>query len=396
MSLFGTLNQSANALRVAQLGLQVVGNNVANANTPGYLRQELVQAAAGANRIGGLVLGNGVEALGVIQKVDYALATRLRNATGDLQGNQRVLTAYQDLEQILGSLEDSDFGTQLSEFNNTLHELYNRPQDASQRQLVVLRGTQLADQVRSLYDRGLEGWRQANAEVGSSAPDINRLTSKIALLNNRIVDIEGGRTLGSDATGLRDERLKALDELGQLVNITVQEQDRGSVNVFVGGDYLVADGNSREVVSLADGGNPDSGYSLVIKDSGAVLDINKGRIGGAAQARDEVYTKFLKNLDELAGSLARVFNEVHTQGQGAVGFTDLTSAVGLNDTAAPLSTAGLDFRPQDGTFEIHVYDKDAELIRTQRITVSVDGPAGPMGIDDIADQISAVPGYPQT
>jgi flagellar hook-associated protein 1 FlgK len=392
MSLFATLGQTANALRVSQIGLQVVGNNIANANTPGYIRQELLQAPSDPTRVGGLLLGSGVEAVGVVQKVDYALAGRLREAASQLAGSERVEQANRDLEQILGELGEGDFSSNLSNFNNTLHDLFNRPQDPSLRELVTLRGDQLAKQLREIHGRASDSLSQANGEVSSAAVDINRLTSRIAALNRRIIEIEGGRTLGSDATGLRDDRLQALTELGSLVEITVQEQTTGGVNVFVGGDYIVADAYFREVEAVPVNGNAREGVQLRIKGSGAVLDFSEGRIGGAVVARDQVYGRFLKRLDELAQGLARTFNQIHVQGQGRTGFTDLTGTVKLVDPAASLDDAGLDFAPENGTFEIQLYDQDGELLKKQRITVTVSGTSGGMGIDDIADQISAIDG----
>ena len=61
MSLFGTIQIANNSLNAASLGLQVTGNNIANANTPGYIRQRLVQSPAPASRQGGLLLGLGVK-----------------------------------------------------------------------------------------------------------------------------------------------------------------------------------------------------------------------------------------------------------------------------------------------------------------------------------------------
>ncbi|MCG8649361.1 MAG: flagellar basal body protein, partial [Pirellulales bacterium] len=73
MGLLGTIQQSNGALQVAQIGLQVIGNNIANANTPGYLRQQLELASSRAVRVGNLILGHGVRATGVTQVVDKAL-----------------------------------------------------------------------------------------------------------------------------------------------------------------------------------------------------------------------------------------------------------------------------------------------------------------------------------
>ena len=78
MSLFGTINQSAGALQAAQIGLQVVGNNLANVSTPGYIRQELQQASAKATREGNLIKGTGVRVTGIVQVIDKARSEERR------------------------------------------------------------------------------------------------------------------------------------------------------------------------------------------------------------------------------------------------------------------------------------------------------------------------------
>ena len=49
MSLFGSIQMGSSTLRAMQIGLQVVGNNIANADTPGYIREEAVFAPAPVN-----------------------------------------------------------------------------------------------------------------------------------------------------------------------------------------------------------------------------------------------------------------------------------------------------------------------------------------------------------
>ena len=68
MSLFSAIQGSSNALRVNQVGLQVVGNNIANVNTPGYIRQELIQTPARGFKAGDLIIGQGVQAIGEHEK----------------------------------------------------------------------------------------------------------------------------------------------------------------------------------------------------------------------------------------------------------------------------------------------------------------------------------------
>ncbi len=70
MTLLSTIQLSSNALNAAQLGLQVTSNNIANANTPGYLRQRLVLTPAVPQRYGNLVLGLGVDVEAIVQVTD--------------------------------------------------------------------------------------------------------------------------------------------------------------------------------------------------------------------------------------------------------------------------------------------------------------------------------------
>lgn len=90
MSLIGTIQQSAGALQAAQIGLQVVGNNIANANTSGYIRQELEQASASAVRDGGLIKGLGVRTTGIVQTIDKALVERMYQAKSALDGAEAL------------------------------------------------------------------------------------------------------------------------------------------------------------------------------------------------------------------------------------------------------------------------------------------------------------------
>src|SRR3990172_1903816 len=82
MSLFGSIQLGANTLQVMQIGLQVTGNNIANANTPGYIRQKVIYSPAPVQRIGNLVLGLGVQIDGIVDQVDKFVLDRLVGARG--------------------------------------------------------------------------------------------------------------------------------------------------------------------------------------------------------------------------------------------------------------------------------------------------------------------------
>ncbi|HMO84847.1 MAG TPA: flagellar basal body protein, partial [Lacipirellulaceae bacterium] len=83
MSLFGSIQMAGNTLQAMQIGLHVVGNNIANANTPGFIRERAVFATAPVMKKGDLTLGLGVQVAGIVQTLDRFAEERLRGAGGD-------------------------------------------------------------------------------------------------------------------------------------------------------------------------------------------------------------------------------------------------------------------------------------------------------------------------
>src|SRR5687767_8526627 len=123
MSLFGTIQMSAGALNAASLGMQVTGNNIANANTPGYVRERLLQSAIPGYREGALILGLGVRVDGVQQVVDKFLEERLRNATSDVASSDVQADAYAKLEAAINELGDADLSTAFTTFFGSLQDV---------------------------------------------------------------------------------------------------------------------------------------------------------------------------------------------------------------------------------------------------------------------------------
>jgi len=103
MSLFGSIQLGANSLRADQVAMQVVGQNIANASTPGYIREEAVLTPASGQRIGNYVLGLGVEVEAIVQKIDKFLEERLRGAVSDSSSAEAQQNTYTQLEQLISN-----------------------------------------------------------------------------------------------------------------------------------------------------------------------------------------------------------------------------------------------------------------------------------------------------
>ncbi|MDG2221799.1 MAG: flagellar hook-associated protein FlgK [Rubripirellula sp.] len=393
MSLFGTIQQSAGALQLAQVGLQVVGNNIANANTPGYVRQQLQQASSVAIRDGNLIRGMGVRPVGITQAVDKALTERMYAAKTDLVGAETLDKAFSQLEELTTDLDNTGLSQQLSLFNNAVHELASQPGDASLREYVILQGETLASNIRRQRDETSSRRDLWNVDVNGISEQINRLTSRIASTNLDIATIEGGGLIKSDATGLRDQRYRDLDELAGLININIQEQESGAVAVFVGGDYLISNGNSRDVYAAQN--ESLNGTEVRIIETDSPLQVTSGKLASSILARDEVFGSYVDNLDKVASALIHAVNEVHSQGQGRKGFTELTSS-NTAETGVPLPDAGLPFVPRNGTFDMNVVDDQGRVISNHRISVDLLGQVTDSTIQSIVAEMNAIDGLNAT
>ncbi|HJT30439.1 MAG TPA: flagellar hook-associated protein FlgK [Pirellulales bacterium] len=373
MSLFGTLQLAGNSLQAQQIGLQVVGQNMANANTPGYSREQVLLTPAPTQQLGQITLGTGVEVQGVVQKVDEFLNERLRNANSDVASSTAEQQTYSDLEGIVGALQKTSIDGSMNDFFSSIAGILNQPENVSARNLAVLKGQALTGAVNNLYTRVSQERSDINNQVVNMASQINGLTTQIAQLNTQITETEGGDPTHSQAVGLRDQRNEALTQLSNLIGITVQEQPSGADNVYVGPDYLVFEGTSQSVETNY---TTDRGLSIAgvnITSTNSPLQTQSGQLAGLINSRDTVLGGYEDQLNSFVGTLANEFNKVFSSGQGLTGYTTATSTNAVTSTTAPLDAAGLPFTPVNGSFQVQLLNKQTGLTTTTNVPVDLNG-----------------------
>ena len=393
MSLFSSLTLAANTLRVNQIALQVVGQNIANANTPGYIREEIELTPAPTQRYGGVLLGMGVQVSAVVQKIDYFLEERLRGAVSDQASTSTLENTYSELEAIIGELTENDLSTSMNNFFAAINEVLNQPEDVSVRNLAVLQGITLTQDIGRMSDRAQELRRDVNSRIENTAEDINRLLEEVRQLNVRIAETEGGTISKSDAVGLRDQRLAALENLASIMDVRVVEQPSGGVVVYRGGDYLVFEGVRREVEVVYGTDRGTTIADIHISDTDASLDPNSGELKGLLMARDDVLGNFLDNLDSFAETFIYEFNQLYTSGQGLNGFDEVTGEHAVDDVDLTLNEAGLHFTPVNGIFQVQVYNTKTKLSETTDVYVDLDGVGGnDTTLQDLCNTLNGIDG----
>jgi flagellar hook-associated protein 1 len=392
MSLFSTIQNAGNALAAAQIGLQVTGNNIANANTPGYIRERVVLTPAPMQRYGGLLLGSGVKVLSIVQQVDHYLEEQFRSASSDVASGEIQENTYSQLEGLVGELSTSDLSTSLSKFFNSIHDILNQPGSSGVRNIAVLQGQQLAADIRRLYEKAIQIHEGLNRQVSEQADTINGLLREIADLNVQILKAEGGDVSPSDAVGLRDRRGNALKELAGIIDIRTSEQPDGSVSVYSGGDYLVFNAIHREVTSVKSDSSGLQTSDIRIAETDAPIGTSGGKVAGLVQSRDAIVGNFLGQLNTVANALTQGFNQLYASGQGNVGYSSLTGGIELEDSSVPLDQAGLGITPVNGSFSLVIKNSLTGETKTTTVGVDLNGLDDDTSLDELTAQLDAIDG----
>lgn len=392
MSLFGSLQMAGNTLQAMEIGLHVVGNNISNANTPGYIREKVLYTPAPVQKVGHLTLGLGVEIAGIVQNIDTFVEDRLRGVASDRASADIQQKVYKDLESIIGELSDTDVSTQMTNFFNSIEEVINQPEEMAVRNLAVQAGKALASTINTLSRRVNTSHEEFGIEVNNLTAEINSLTDNIRKLNVQIVSLEGGNPTASQAGALRSQRGVALKRLAEIVDINVTENAVGAVNVTVGGELLVFEGTNRQVKTDYATLNGRPAATIQFAENNSPLHVAGGELHGIYESRDKIVGGFLDRLDNFAASLAFEFNKIYSQGQGATGFQSVTSVEAVNNSAVPLDAAGLPFTPTNGEFELLVYNTTTKLTQTHVIKVDLDGLHDDSSLASIVGQINAIAG----
>ncbi len=416
MSLFSSLNMASRTLQINSMGMQVVGQNLANSNTAGYIREQLELKTSPTQRRGNTTLGTGVESEGVTQVIDTYLEERLNLSISDATNTSTQEKHYTQLESLTGELTEEDLSTSLDEFFNSISNVLNQPESTSFRHLAAVQGKKLSEDINHTSEQVLQMRNEVNEQIADTAESINLLLEEIQELNMNIAGIEAGSKTSSQAVGLRDQRLLAVSKLSEIINVRTREDDRtGMISVYCGSDVLVSESIQRNLVVEYE--TPEgAGMSLAtlrIEQTTRKLEVSSGRLQGMYHARDDIYGKYTEKLDEYAETLVREFNRIFTSGQGLSGYEKLTAITKVEEHDIALNEAGLTFTPKNGAFDFLVRNKTTGLTETTRIRVPLeevpekDPDADPFGLDppdplegmtlkDLRDAIDAVDGVGAT
>ena len=377
MSLTSSFQIGRSALTASQLAIQVAGDNLANAATPGFTRRVAnLTTIEGAGGVLGVGVGRGVSLANVARRVDEALLSRLRSSVSDQAAAQTASDLFTQVESITNDLTDSGLSAELNDFVNAFSELANNPRGAETKALIVEQGVALASRLRSMRADLVNVRTQVDDQLRTSVNRAEELFGQIASLNVSITTSELGST---ENVALRDQRDQMLGELSGLVDINILEQANGAVDVRVGSTPVVQAGLSRglDLNLLTENGVLSA--KVVVPDSlPERVFPTSGTIGALIDQRDGLVTTTLTDLDSIAANLIFEVNRIHSAGRPFPGLTTTTS-----ERTVPLADQTLALNdPNNATFDrlpfaagngsITVLVTDTATGQTTKTTIDID------------------------
>ena len=330
MGLSQALAAAVSGLHATQAGLSIVAGNVANANTPGYVRKSINQVATADS---GTTIG--VRVGDVQRHLDEFVQKQLRSenagpAYADLRSN-----FYDQLQQIYGQPgSDTSLDSTFNNFTSALQALSASPDDSSARIGVVSAAQLLAQQLNGM-SQSVETLREgAENGIASAVGNANDLMQRIAALNTQI----GQSRLDDTASAtLMDQRDNAIDQLSQIIDINVVPGLNNQVTVYTSSGLLLVgekastlNFDARATLDASAQWNADPtkrgvGTITLTSPNGTPIDlietkgIRSGQLAAYLQLRDQDLVQAQNQLDAIASSMASALSDKTTTGTPVTG-----------------------------------------------------------------------------
>lgn len=383
-----SLNIGARALNANLAALQVIGNNIANVNTPGYSRQNVIQQTSGYQQMGNGYFGKGME-IATVERSHNAYLTREAQMTGSVAAADAL--RYARLQQLESAFPTgtAGLGAALNDMLNAWSDVASSPGNLTARVVVIAKGEELASRLRNTASQ-LDALRQTTQQqVEGTVNVINGLAQDLAKVNTRITESQGS---GHTPNDLLDQRDQILGELSKLVQISTVPADDGAVSVFVAGSQPLVLGSRANALAAGRDSTDTSRTALSFVQGGVSTPLGDASLGGGELAGlmrfmndDLADTQNL--LGRMALATATTVNTQHALG------VDLKGNPGQNFFIPPAAAIGLPAPGNTGTATVSAGVADPTALIASDYELRFD--AGGINVVRLSDGTSTpVPALP--
>ncbi|CAI8932788.1 flagellar hook-associated protein 1 FlgK [Pseudomonas sp. IT-P74] len=363
------LNIGMSGLSASHNALATTGNNIANADTAGYSRQQTVQGSKGSIQYGNVYIGTGTTLADVRRVYNSYLDAQLQTTTSLNSDSAAYLGQVTPLDTLL-----SDSGTglngALTKFFASVQNVNAKPGDDASRQLLLSDAQALSNRFNSVSSQLNTQNANINGNLTNMADQVNKLATTLAQLNQKISEISSS---GGTPNELLDARNETMRQLSTFTGAQYVERD-GNVDVYLGSGQPLVIGSTVNKLEAVPGKDDPGRLSLQLNRGSSTIDITSimagGEIGGLLRYRSEVLDPAMNELGRVALVVADQMNSIQAQGidkNGDFGsnlFNSINSAAQMSQRsiASTSNSAG------SGNFDVSIEDTGKLTINDYKVT----------------------------
>lgn len=365
------------ALQASQYAIGNVSQNLANASTEGYHRQEVLFKTSRADFVRGRHIGSGVEISHVRRIREFVVESAYTNSTADLSRVEQSLNIESRIEQLItpgeGSVQFSLDGL-IDEFS----KLSSNPGERSLRNSVLNQATNLTDRVRETYGDLVELKQDVQHEIELEVDALNRDIEALVDLQNRIRS-ELHRGVPNN---LFDQRDQLINQIAERVDVQRFEFVQEELGLGLAGSSISIGIAPIKFEAVTDS---DGIVEIRVGDREQSVEFVSGRLAGLVEANNYLVDDYTQRIDTFATELVRQFDQLHAVGIGIDGsFQTLQGVRPVTDVDAPLSESA-SFSIQQGELFVTMTTPSGEH-RTESIAIDPDVDS----LNDVATRISGI------
>lgn len=323
MNLWSALELGKNSLNAQQQVFQVIGQNMANVNTPGYSKQRAVLETVPPPVLGIRAGGRGVSMASVETARDRFINNQIIDSMQLVGVNNTLRGSMKTVESIFDESKGYGLSDQMTNFFNSWAQLGNNATDTATRNNLVAKTKSFTDSVNRTYDALIEQQKLADSNVATLIGDINEVAADIASLNEKIAYAKG---TGNPASELIDKRELQLQKLSEMIGTNYYfNESNDSVTVEVAGRPLVNFSTVNKLTAVRDPNPPQYNQVQIDQYGGTPVDITNqiknGKMEAYIRIRDQYIPQYKNELDNLVTGLVHTINSQHQQGYALDGTT---------------------------------------------------------------------------
>ncbi len=315
MSASMLMSLGTRAMSAAYAQLLATSNNISNANTPGYSRQEAKLTTSEGQFSGSGYFGQGVSVQTVLRASNMFLSAQADAARSVAANDAAQSDLLGQLQKVFGS-GAAGLGAATTRLFNSFADLAAAPADLSARQGVLSRLEDFASLTRSDAD-GLSSLQAGvNQDLQNTVSEVNGELTSLANLNPRIAE---AASTGQTPNDLLDQRDLLINHLSDSLGLSSIIARDGTVSVFtVAGHNLVLGSTSNPLVAQTDTTDPQR-MGVAIKAGSNVLqlsaqDVGGGRISGLLEFQNGALVEARSRLGQMVSGVALALNQQQSRG----------------------------------------------------------------------------------